>query len=334
MKYILTLVILLSAIAGGGYVGNMNLGAAPYTFISSQVGGSPANGKVLQTNGSISTWVATSTLGISAGSAGSTFATTSISALFPIAWDTSTAQLSFNGIGTSSAPTIGNLSYWTGVNRLGSVATSTATCSSPLSCTAFNVVGAGSTLSLGTVGVANGGTGAITFGQGWLHSAGGTSILTASTSPTVNYITATSTTATSTFANGIRLTGGCFLTATGGCAELGSPTTTPTTRAFATNFTPSATRPTLVIYSIKVDVDSGEDGRVELRSDTNATPTTVRATVENKLTVGGVLGVTGSGHVTSVLTYIVPAGHNVRIATTTVAGTPIYTIVSQTEQQL
>ena len=49
----------------------------------------------------------------------------------------------------------------------------------------------------GTVGVANGGTGQTSFGQGWLNSDGTT--LTSSTSPTVAYLTATSTTATSTF---------------------------------------------------------------------------------------------------------------------------------------
>src|SRR3989338_3695488 len=39
-------------------------------------------------------------------------------------------------------------------------------------------------------------------GQGWIYSAGGTGALAASTSPTVNYIVATSTSATSTFAGG------------------------------------------------------------------------------------------------------------------------------------
>lgn len=58
--------------------------------------------------------------------------------------------------------------------------------------------------------VANGGTGTTSFGQGWLFSSGDESALSASSSPTVNYITATSTTATSTFANGINVTGGCF----------------------------------------------------------------------------------------------------------------------------
>jgi hypothetical protein len=79
----------------------------------------------------------------------------------------------------------------------------------------------------GTLPVTNGGTGAATFGQGWIYSSGGTGALAASTSPTVNYIAATSTTATSTYAAGIsatrlnttatstgsagwNLTGGCF----------------------------------------------------------------------------------------------------------------------------
>lgn len=49
----------------------------------------------------------------------------------------------------------------------------------------------------GTLPVGNGGTGQSSFGQGWLHSDGTT--ITSSTSPTVNYVTATSTTATSNF---------------------------------------------------------------------------------------------------------------------------------------
>ena len=92
----------------------------------------------------------------------------------------------------------------------------------------------------GTLGVGNGGTGAATFGQGWLHSAGGTSAFTSSTSPTVNYIFATSTTAsstishglnvfavnqtgsaTSTFAQGIDLSAGCF-SINGTCVDGGS----------------------------------------------------------------------------------------------------------------
>lgn len=49
------------------------------------------------------------------------------------------------------------------------------------------------------------------IGQGWVYSPSATANFTiSSTSPTVNYITSTSTTATSTFANGINLTKGCF----------------------------------------------------------------------------------------------------------------------------
>lgn len=73
----------------------------------------------------------------------------------------------------------------------------------------------------GTLGVNRGGSGATTFGQGWLYSSGGTATLAASTSPTVNYIVATSTTATSTFANGINITGGC-LSLLGTCISVGS----------------------------------------------------------------------------------------------------------------
>lgn len=69
-----------------------------------------------------------------------------------------------------------------------------------------------STFSLGTLTVPNGGTGATTFGQGWLFSTGGTGALAASTSPTVNYLTATSTTATSTFAYSINATSGAVAT--------------------------------------------------------------------------------------------------------------------------
>ncbi|HEY4507994.1 MAG TPA: tail fiber domain-containing protein [Candidatus Paceibacterota bacterium] len=46
-----------------------------------------------------------------------------------------------------------------------------------------------------SIAVIYGGTGASSFGQGWLYSDGGTGTLAASTSPTINYIVATSTTA-------------------------------------------------------------------------------------------------------------------------------------------
>jgi hypothetical protein len=57
-----------------------------------------------------------------------------------------------------------------------------------------------------SIGVLYGGTGATSFGQGWIYSLGGTGALAASTSPTINYLVATSTTATSTFAAGLQTT--------------------------------------------------------------------------------------------------------------------------------
>lgn len=70
----------------------------------------------------------------------------------------------------------------------------------------------------GTLPVPNGGTNATSFGQGWINSSGGTSALSASTSPTVNYLFATSSTATSTFVGPVKLVNGnyTFQTLAGG----------------------------------------------------------------------------------------------------------------------
>ncbi len=155
-------------------------------------------------------------------------ATTSTASIFPYASTTALSAITLcltgdlpcrstwpssggsGNVSTSSVPVVGQLAYWTTTTAtpalLSTVATSSETCTSPLSCTGFNVVGnGGGAISLGTVGVANGGTGQTSFGQGWLHTDGTT--FTSSTSPTVNYIYATSTTATSTFQGGINVAG-------------------------------------------------------------------------------------------------------------------------------
>lgn len=55
-----------------------------------------------------------------------------------------------------------------------------------------------------------GGTGVQTFGQGWINSPGGISALSASTSPTVNYLTSTSTTAINNFAGRVMIGSALF----------------------------------------------------------------------------------------------------------------------------
>lgn len=61
-------------------------------------------------------------------------------------------------ISTSSVPAIGNLSYWTGWNTLGTVATTSVTCSGAASCDPFTVIGT-SPISI----VATGGEGSSAF---------------------------------------------------------------------------------------------------------------------------------------------------------------------------
>ncbi|HEY4516894.1 MAG TPA: immunoglobulin-like domain-containing protein [Candidatus Paceibacterota bacterium] len=74
----------------------------------------------------------------------------------------------------------------------------------------------GTNLLTGILGVGTGGTGASTFGQGWIYSTGGTTALAASTSPTVNYVVATSTTLASIFpfasSTALTISGNTYLT--------------------------------------------------------------------------------------------------------------------------
>lgn len=94
-----------------------------------------------------------------------------------------TNQSGSNGVPTGEATTTFANTLYLGISASSSV-----------------LVSNGTTASYQTLGVASGGTGSTAFGQGWVFSNGGTGALAASTSPTVAYITATSTTATSTFA--------------------------------------------------------------------------------------------------------------------------------------
>lgn len=111
---------------------------------------------------------------------------------------------------------------------------------------------------------------------------------------------------------------------------------TPGTRPIGTapaSFQPDTGRPCFVSYSIQITQAVGANpvtGRVELRSDANSTPTTVRAIARQSGDVGGLLtNLTQS--VTIPISYWVPAGHYVRLVEVNEAGTPTYALSCQTE---
>lgn len=117
--------------------------------------------------------------------------------------------------------------------------------------------------------------------------------------------------------------------------KFGSVTYTASTptRSLNTNFTPSASNGVFVSYSIAATctatISGGQTSTFELRSDPNATPTTVRATssVGNSVTLA--IAITSINTQTAELSYLVPPGHNVRLVS---SGTcTAVSIVSQSE---
>jgi len=97
---------------------------------------------------------------------------------------TSSIGVLYGGTGLTTAPTYGQI-------LLGSAA-------GTYTLTGTSTLGIALSDTTGTLSVAKGGTGQSSFGQGWLHTDGTT--ITSSTSPTVNYLVATSTTVASAFA--------------------------------------------------------------------------------------------------------------------------------------
>lgn len=74
-------------------------------------------------------------------SSSSSFGTTSLSALFPIIYNTTTAQFSFGGLSTTSPWVAGQATYVVNNNTIASTPTTTASCSGSASCTAFTIFG-------------------------------------------------------------------------------------------------------------------------------------------------------------------------------------------------
>jgi hypothetical protein len=112
-------------------------------------------------------------------------------------------------------------------------------------------------------------------------------------------------------------------------------TASTSSRTLNSNFAPSATAPVLATYSVQIvcaaSLVGGQSSTVELRSDASATPSTVRATAANANSVSLAIAITVSNTQTVPISYLVPAGHFVRLSAT---GTCTTTLVSQAEVEL
>lgn len=103
-------------------------------------------------------------------------------------------------------------------------------------------------------------------------------------------------------------------------------------RSLNSDFTPNETKAVLVSYTVEItctaSLSGGQSGLVELRSDINATPTTVRCAVSNANSVSLALAVTLVNTYKGVLSYLVPPGHVVRLVS---SGTATITLTNQVE---
>lgn len=110
------------------------------------------------------------------------------------------------------------------------------------------------------------------------------------------------------------------------------------TRVIGTAFQPSATKQTLVSYSVQITctatIGGNQNGKIELLSDASNPPTTIRATAQNRTAVSLAIALQAINEQTTQLTYLVPAGHFVRLVSTQTTGTPAFAIISQTEETL
>lgn len=110
---------------------------------------------------------------------------------------------------------------------------------------------------------------------------------------------------------------------------------TPARTLNSAGFQPSTTKAVWVTYSVRItcsaSLSGNQDGKVELMCDANATPTTVRATVQNRNSVAIAIALTIVNEQTAQLSYLVPAGHYVRLISTQTTGSPTITLINQAE---
>lgn len=113
---------------------------------------------------------------------------------------------------------------------------------------------------------------------------------------------------------------------------------TPTRTIGGAAFRPNASKAVLCTYSIKTTVTNplligASTATVTLLSDDKATPTTERARVSAESSVGLAVTIALTQSNVASLTYLVPAGHYVRLVQS-VTGTGQAAIISQTEEVL
>jgi len=116
---------------------------------------------------------------------------------------------------------------------------------------------------------------------------------------------------------------------------IGTPVVAHPVRVLNTTFQPSATRPVLGIYSVRIasslTLTGGQAGRVELRSDAASPPVTVQCRAAGGSTGTVIVGVSIVDTAEAVLVYLFPEGHNGQLTTVNETGTPTYTLTRVTE---
>lgn len=119
---------------------------------------------------------------------------------------------------------------------------------------------------------------------------------------------------------------------TGPAGAISSLTPSTPTRTLNSNFTPSATNHVWVSYTVRIacalTLSGGQNGTVQLLSDTATTPTTSRARARNENSGTLVVGLAINNSQDIQLSYLVPAGHKVRLSS---SGTATMSIIDQVE---
>ena len=195
---------------------NLNFAGFSDPFLSVQLATGPDSGECLETDGTNNVWDTCATGGGGSGGGGNS------------KWATSTGTTIIpNGSGGIIVSASSTISALTVTYATSTFATSTNTFATTASSTNLFSTNAsfGSLTLTSALPVSSGGTGQTSFGQGWLHSDGST--FTSSTSPTVNYFTATSTSATSTISTGGFTVGASQFVVQQNSGNVGIGTSTP-----------------------------------------------------------------------------------------------------------